>query len=433
MFKLDGAGAASGGGPLTAPIAPPTQTAFGFSAEGGPPPQSTETDVPPYRTLVRTRSRGKRGSLRRRKRGYAHGMGPPPDRMPWLDNVLSSSLVLQNLMQRNPRGAARVGEGLTAVVATPSSALQRLVIITNICKTLPEKALVEAITKSCRTAGGVAKGGIYLKKRTADGANVSETDKLGILEQFLPSARAGRAELNPGCAVVELRSANQSELACQALSANKALKESADDSGDTLGVARVNKELHMDGTNEIVAFSFFLEFLSAKLFADVSNGTLTSGAMAALSEIFSTCKNVTQEQAAVPVPHQEGPETSLTSEPTSHLPEVVKAADIGSSRELPVDDFLTKEQICDATPGNLLFLFCDATRLVSQPVTDVVSRLLEDYGRPVEGSQEERGLGLKGFVDWVVDCAKQDAKTVWKGISTCGYDFQFERWVWIGV
>lgn len=40
---------------------------------------------------------------------------------------------------------------------------------------------------------------------------------------------------------------------------------------------------------------------------------------------------------------------------------------------------------------------------------------------------EEKYLTLEGFHRFVIDRAKQDIRSVWRAILSCGYDLHFER------
>lgn len=40
---------------------------------------------------------------------------------------------------------------------------------------------------------------------------------------------------------------------------------------------------------------------------------------------------------------------------------------------------------------------------------------------------EEKYLTLEGFHKFTIDRAKQDIRSVWRAILTCGYDLHFER------
>lgn len=40
---------------------------------------------------------------------------------------------------------------------------------------------------------------------------------------------------------------------------------------------------------------------------------------------------------------------------------------------------------------------------------------------------EEKYLTLEGFHKFVIDRAKQDIRSVWRAILSCGYDLHFER------
>lgn len=41
--------------------------------------------------------------------------------------------------------------------------------------------------------------------------------------------------------------------------------------------------------------------------------------------------------------------------------------------------------------------------------------------------EEAKYLTLDGFLQYVMDSAKQDIRTVWRAILACGFDIHFER------
>lgn len=45
--------------------------------------------------------------------------------------------------------------------------------------------------------------------------------------------------------------------------------------------------------------------------------------------------------------------------------------------------------------------------------------------------EEAKYLTLDGFLQYVLDSAKQDIRSVWRAILACGFDIHFERLVMI--
>lgn len=55
------------------------------------------------------------------------------------------------------------------------------------------------------------------------------------------------------------------------------------------------------------------------------------------------------------------------------------------------------------------------------------SHQIPDAGHALPPVPEEKYLTLEGFHKFVIDRAKQDVRSVWRAILSCGYDLHFER------
>lgn len=403
--------------------------------------------------------------MRRRKRGFGHGITSPTESMPWFDKIISTTLLLRNLIHGDPRGSLDLSNSLTAVISTRSTALQRLLVITNIATTLSKKEAVDAIKKACRPSGGIHDSDVYIpevESRVTAGEPRREQDSEGVdsrvksMTELLPSARRDKPERILGYAVVELKSASQLDLVRQAISSSKTLKDQSLVESN-IGVAKVNSELLMEGTNELSAFAVFDEFLNARLFDRGGAKTLSESATGAMAEIFSSCalvasgevksvnadsenekalsSTLSDSQSVEPSGQDKDITTAkFVAGPQSHQSdqnsELVINKDVHSENQSgnkPLsEELLTKDQICSVTPGNLLLSFFNAVRHAKESAVELVTQLLRDHGSPIEGS-EDRALGFNGFVNWALVRGSQDVRSIWKGLIACGYDLQFER------
>ena len=123
---------------------------FNFEAEAVYPPSATETAASSGPPSPKVKASERRGSVRRRKRGFGHGVTSPTESMPWFDKVVGTTLLLRNLIHKDSRGSSQLSDSLAAVIASKSTALQRLLIITNISTSLSKREAVEAIGKLLR-------------------------------------------------------------------------------------------------------------------------------------------------------------------------------------------------------------------------------------------------------------------------------------------
>ena len=435
--------------------APPTSVdnTFNFDVESIVPPSSTETAASSGPPSPKIKASQRRGSVRRRKRGFGHGITSPTESMPWFDKIVSTTLLLRNLIHGDPRGSLDLADSLTAVISTRSTALQRLLVITNIATTLSKKEAVDAIKKACRPSGGIHDSEVYIPEiepRVTAGESRLEQDSEGVdsrvksLTELLPSAQRDIPERILGYAVVELKSASQLDLVRQAISSSKTLKDQSLVES-SIGVAKVNSELLMEGTNELSAFAVFDEFLNARLFDVEGAKTLSASATGAMAEIFSSCALVASGVTESALSNK--PLDSQSVEPSGQDEDITveKEEVLGQKSEAPIsqdahseeesnqsgnkslsEELLSKDQICSVTPGNLLLSFFNAVRHAKESAVELVTQLLRDHGSPIEES-EERALGFKGFVSWALARGCQDVRSIWKGLIACGYDLQFKR------
>ena len=402
--------------------------------------------------------------MRRRKRGFGHGITSPTESMPWFDKIVSTTLLLRNLIHGDPRGSLDLSNSLTAVISTRGTALQRLLVITNIATTLSKKEAVDAIKKACRPTGGIHDSDVYIPEvepRVTAGEPRPEQDSEGVdsrvksMTELLPSARRDKPEKILGYAVVELKSASQLDLVRQAISSSKTLKDNSSVESN-IGVAKVNSELLMEGTNELSAFAVFDEFLNARLFDGGGAKTLCESATGAMDEIFSSCalvasgevKSVNTDSGNEKASDSQsvepsGQEKDITTAKSVAGPQLQEFSDQNSEPVINKDvhseensdqsgikslskELMTKDQICNLTPGNLLLSFFNAVRHAKESAVELVTQLLRDHGIPIEGG-EERALGFNGFVNWALARSSQDVRSIWKGLIACGYDLQFKR------
>lgn len=420
------------------------ENTFSFDPEAVTSSSATETaslSGPPSPKCLATK---RRGSVRRRKRAFGHGVTSPTECMPWFDKIVSTTLLLRNLIHGDSRASPLFADSLAAVVSTKSNALQRLLVITNIAPTLTKKEAVDAIKKACRPSGGIYENKVYIpelqSRVSAEGprrdVNSGGVDaRVRSMTELLPSAQQDKPERILGYAVVQLKSASQLDLARQAIASNKTLKDPS--TVEPVGVAKVNAELLMEGTNELAAFAVFDEFLNAQMFnTESEKTTFTESAKGAVAEIFASCARVDVEEmklinSEVVQSNSKTSAISQTNEVSSVEFEI--ANDVGSEKssiqtaaislsEAP----LTKDQICSLAPGNLLLSFLNAVRHAKEATTEIVTQLLRDHGSPVEES-EERVLKLEGFINWLLARGSQDVRAIWKGIIACGYDLVFNR------
>lgn len=446
--------------------APPhsVENTFSFDPEAVTSSSATETASSSGPPSPKCFARVRRGSVLRRKRAYVHGVTSPTESMPWFDKIVSTTLLLRNLIHGDPRASPLFADSLAAVISTKSNALQRLLVITNIAPTLTKKEAVDAIKKACRPSGGIYDNKVYipeLQSRVSAEEPRPDVKSGGVdarvrsMTELLPSAQQDKPERILGYAVVQLKSASQLDLARQAVASNKTLKDPS--TVEPVGVAKVNAELLMEGTNELAAFAVFDEFLNAKMFnTESEKTTFTESAKGAVEEIFASCAQVDFEESKLNNSEADQSNSSVnfgfdggdkTIEQTQPR---VKTSALSQTNEVSSVDFemangegsetsskqtaaislsqasLTKDQICSLVPGNLLLSFLNAVRHAKEATTEIVTQLLRDHGSPVEES-EERVLKLEGFINWLLARGSQDVRTIWKGIIACGYDLEFNR------
>lgn len=446
--------------------APPhsVENTFIFDPEAVTSSSATETASSSGPPSPKCFARVRRGSVLRRKRAYVHGVTSPTESMPWFDKIVSTTLLLRNLIHGDPRASPLFADSLAAVISTKSNALQRLLVITNIAPTLTKKEAVDAIKKACRPSGGIYDSKVYipeLQSRVSAEEPRPDVKSGGVdarvrsMTELLPSAQQDKPERILGYAVVQLKSASQLDLARQAVASNKTLKDPS--TVEPVGVAKVNAELLMEGTNELAAFAVFDEFLNAKMFnTESEKTTFTESAKGAVEEIFASCAQVDFEESKLNNSEADQSNSSVNfgfdgSDKTIEQTQPrVKTSALSQTNEVSSVDFemangegsetsskqtaaislsqasLTKDQICSLVPGNLLLSFLNAVRHAKEATTEIVTQLLRDHGSPVEES-EERVLKLEGFINWLLARGSQDVRTIWKGIIACGYDLEFNR------
>ena len=71
-------------------------------------------------------------------------------------------MILRNILYGDREGASQAKEVLSSVVSAKSNVFQRILIVTNIPKSLERKAAIHALRKACRPSGGIFEEGLYL-------------------------------------------------------------------------------------------------------------------------------------------------------------------------------------------------------------------------------------------------------------------------------
>ena len=89
-------------------VSPSTFTfaSFDFKSDSETPsssPMTSPSPMVPHTPPGNTRPR-RRGSLRKRKRAHVQEVVSPTESMPWFDAVVSVTLLLRNLLERDSRG-----------------------------------------------------------------------------------------------------------------------------------------------------------------------------------------------------------------------------------------------------------------------------------------------------------------------------------------
>ncbi|XP_048583049.1 probable E3 ubiquitin-protein ligase HECTD4 isoform X2 [Nematostella vectensis] len=432
---------------------------FEFKTENAP---SKDTKDAPVSSPPPTWHLRRRQSLRKRKRAMnVPEVLSPTDSMPWFDTVLSSVLLLQHLLNPDDnRGVNILNESLFGVVSQKSSVLQRLLVITNIPKTLSKHEALNAIKKACKPCGGVVMESLYLPETTSPKKSPTDAESketLADLRKFLPSAQTYKPEAIKGNAVVELQSGSQLDLARQNLVSSKTLRPSGQ---EEVGIARVKLDLLMEGTNELVAFAVFDSYMCSRLFEE---RRLKPQAKVVLAEIFMSCVKSTtntlfsgdggEQRRAKSVFDK----TSIRpADVRSWVKEMVEEALNDPDDALDnvcVDDpskrnciqvrhrdqlshtlqFVTEEQMCHATPGNLLAVFMATVGAERQESLELAWQVLMEHGLVVSQEQGEIVLCLtKGeFLHWVTCLGPGSSRLIWKGLLACGYDISLERCTFI--
>lgn len=391
--------------------------------------------------------------------------------MPWFDAVVSTTLLLRYLQENDPRGAAVLHDSLLAVAnAKLSSVIQRILVITNIPQTMERQQVIDTLKKACKPSGGIFEERTYLPEFSEA---VEQQDK-PVEEnwepyfQHLPSAKANKPRRIRGNAVIELRNSSQVDLARQAIVTSKSLRESSTGHDNIVGIAKVNSDLLMAGTNELEAFAVFDEFLVNKLY---KNGELSLCALVVMMEIFNSCSTALSQ----PEPGRDTPSPSLTPRPETAPQPSVSASDGDphkdeddeafeddakpsessnkpnsslqetTSREhrpyqeitakgdnilppLPPLQVLTEDHICTSSSSNLLGVFLQSFCHNKQTIRDVVHQVVQDCGVSMSDEQHPC-LTVDGFIEWVKAKGRDNVRSVWKAIFACGYDLQFQRLV----
>ncbi|XP_071946536.1 probable E3 ubiquitin-protein ligase HECTD4 isoform X2 [Antedon mediterranea] len=495
------------------------------SSVGSPTPVSPSTSLmspfglpSSHSSARRKKTKSKKGSIPRRssEAEVDSARRKKSDEHLWFQRATASSLLLRCLLKEFQSEDSTLEEALLEAhqkISCPSCH-SRLLIISGIPVCLDELTVRNSITEIANVNGGLFNDELWiptqkpllmkeivvdektkvLEQQSGDdptaqvdvqsvlaellaGMDLWQEQQLAAISQGQQDATSGgggatgdnvnEAEnlLSPrikGYAVLQVRSNANIEHMEASLVNIKAMSQI--DGGlvsgeDILSISPVNSTLLTQGATEM---NILLEYLTAKL--QMSDNCLNCQAVETLSEIFVTTVTAS--------------ESSKTKE---------QGRSVGSPDAILT---LTKEQILQQMPGNLLHDFLSASKAPKKSYTEQVSHVLRHYGIPnpskpkktlpksskdpgkgvgkkstksakeklfvaevtspksktgekkvkkvekgtketselkVKDVHEEKVLTNEGFLQFVSDKIKEDVTAVWRGIMACGYSLQYEK------
>lgn len=410
-----------------------------------------------------------------------------PEDLLWFHRVLTVSGILRCMVFKERRGEGALKDAISdaAQLLIPATAHSRLLVISNIPSHISLPVLKQAIRKACSTNGGIDREELYIPtvKEKNDSLSVPDTQNgatagLQVSPDGNPSDRSIRIsptspkvsnDSNPeairGYAVIALTSRTKIDNVRSTLFKSRHLI-------DPEGVGDVPEEiLSIHTVSQLLATEPQAEhaledYLSHKLFLD-SQYTLCDGAVMAITDIFHCCFISEQRHG-----------DNEYRQDSGYI-------------------CLSREQILQNLPENLLCTFLNKIRPPKKSLLEQVGSVLRHYGilkspdkelspgaekngkpklikkspkslkeKYVMGSQErgnskdrkikgketaektiresctaestakllkalpkeeEKFLTLEGFIQFVIDTAKQDVNAVWRALLACGFDLHFER------
>lgn len=290
-----------------------------------------------------------------------------PEDMLWFHRVLTVSGILRCMVFKEKQGEEALKDAISdaAQLLIPTTAHSRLLIISNIPSHISMPVLKQAIRKACSSNGGIDREDLYIPTLTeknesaqdsngADAGLQASSDKKAADSSIKISSASPKltgdsnSKALRGYAVIALTSRTKIDNVRSALFKSKYLI-------DTEGVGDVPEEiLSINTVNQLLSTESQAEhaledYLSYKLFLDTQY-TLCDGAVMALTDIFHCCFISEQRQG-----------DNEYRQDSGYI-------------------CLSREQILQNLPENLLCTFLNKIRPPKKSLLEQVGSVLRHYG-----------------------------------------------------
>lgn len=400
----------------------------------------------------------------------------------WLHRAVTVSKILRCLGFKEKHGRRFLNDAISdaAKLLTTPSVASRMLVITGIPPNLSPDTVKQAIRASCNANGGLERDEIFLPELDVP----SEVQQLPSEPSDQESAEASTEQVEnkpeetpakhiKGYAVINVLSKAKLENVKKTLFKNKVLvssltqdqEEAGDVPEEMLSVTSVLPTL----VGEPHANTAIEEYLQYKFFSDEQQKEMVDPATLALTEIFHSCFIMEHKQGGSEVRHESGficlgkdqilqnvqenllcvffnnirpPKKSL-AEQTMHILRrygMLKSPDkeLSPSADKPGKGKPSKKSPRSSKEKVVLGVVEKVNQRDKKPKGKDFSEKSSKEGAtsdPVSTKgakqswmpEEAKYLTLDGFLQYVMDSAKQDIRTVWRAILACGFDIHFER------
>ncbi|KAJ8312853.1 hypothetical protein KUTeg_010226 [Tegillarca granosa] len=412
-----------------------------------------------------------------------------PEDLLWFHRALTVSQILRCLAFKEKHGESALSDAISdaAQVLNTPTAHSRLLVITGILPELSPESVKQTIRKACLSSGGIEMDEIFLptcskvakpvllqdmsktdeKETTENKPEDKESDKSKVQEK--------KGHVLQGYAVIRVLSKTKTDIVkknlckCKALIENLSLdhEEIVDVPLEMLSVSTVSPTL-ISEANANDALEHYLQY---KFFSTEQQKDISDSATLSLIEIFHSCFIMEQHSESGEYKQESGficlgkdqilqnaaenllctffnniraPKKSVTEQIMHVLRRygMVKSPDKEMSPS--GTDKNGKGKGMKKSPRG------SKEKVVMGVVEKGIQKERKSKGKEIpeksfkEASTSESGakgggsgkawqqdetkyLTLDGFLQYVLDMAKQDIRTVWRAIMACGFDMNFER------